>query len=149
MRVFCLDISDGAVCWTATRSGRSDGNADFRRFVTMSVGSHCKISEVVCLYSSEKTTLSKVQTISVLCMLRAHVSRLGVLRPGAPSVLFAAGMIGSPGDGGAEVLDDATHPAQVLQRMDRVMCLFLRDLTAGSLPLLALVRRSWRFICFS
>ena len=40
----------------------------------------------------------------------------------------------------AEVLDDALRPAQVLQRIDRVMCLFLSDLTASSLPLLELVR---------
>jgi len=40
----------------------------------------------------------------------------------------------------AELLDDALQPAQVLQRIDRVMCLFLSDLTASSLPLLELVR---------
>ena len=53
-------------------------------------------------------------------------------------------MSGSLGDGGAELLDDALQPAQVLQRIDHVMCLFLRDLTAGSLPLLEVVRKLHR-----
>ena len=49
-------------------------------------------------------------------------------------------MATSRGASDAELLDDALRPTQVLQRIDHVICLFLSDLTACSLPLLELVR---------
>ena len=49
-------------------------------------------------------------------------------------------MASSQGVGACELLDNALQPAQVLQRIDHVICLFLSDLTAGSLSLLELVR---------
>ena len=49
-------------------------------------------------------------------------------------------MVDSQSGDAAVLLDAALQPAQVLQRIDHVICLFLSDLTACSLPLLELVR---------
>ena len=83
---------------------------------------------------------------SMLCMLRFNraLSQWQIATTSPFERMDGDGMANSQSEEAAVLLDAALQPAQVLQRIDHVICHFLSDLTACSLPLIELVRTTFR-----